>query len=223
MNALYTFLNYFSYLTPIVLLFTIVAGLLLFRQVSLHHRLLIVYLVVAFITDLLLRYFGFVSKRQYNLFIVPFFAFVELLIFGFVYYHTFFSKATKILWIVLSFVVLLIVDALFFSHLFDAKKFQTYSKVITNFAIIAFCLLFYWQELKSDMPNRNLLILNAGVILYFAVNLIIFSSLNFYVNAPMYLLAAFVILNILSAVFFYLFLIYHIWQRGKTPKPLRFG
>ena len=223
MQTLYSLLNYLSYLTPIVLVLSIVLGVVLFKQLAIHYRILLVYFILAFTTDGLLRYFGYVSKRQYNLFVVPFFALGELLVLGYLYYRVFFNKSLLMLGLLMGFVGVLLIDALFFSHLFDPKQFQTYSKLITNIGIVTFCLVFYGQELKLETPRTELITLNAAMVLYFSVNLVIFSSLNFYVNAPIYLVFSFAALNILSAVAFYLFIDYQIWKHGKTPKTLRYG
>ncbi|OJJ20595.1 hypothetical protein BKI52_19265 [marine bacterium AO1-C] len=220
---MYEFFRYFSYTTIIVLLFGCAIGFFCFPRGRSVNRWLILYLVAGLTSELVFRYFGSISAQRYNLFVVPFFAITELIIFSAIYYLHLLKRSPKVFLLGLFGAMLIIMDILFLSQLFVIEQYQTYSKVISDFLIIVYCLLYYRQLLKTNEPNAFYLKLNAGVLSYFVINLLIFSSLNFLVNESINLVIVFWVLNVVASSAFYLFLTYQIWQHGKIRKPLQYG
>lgn len=204
--------------TRIVLWFAGILGCLLYKTLTKKYQLIIVYILLALSIDC----FAFLLKKNalYNLFLLPVYSFIELAIFSKVY-KDYFIKDYRLLLNVFTVFIhsLILLDVAFLCDFFNAKTFYAFSKVITDIGIITFCLLYYWKSLKEDqIINKELLLLNAGFLCYFSINLLIFLSMNFLINASLHLVDPFWILNALSALFLYLFLIYMIWRYGRNPK-----
>jgi len=220
MNQLFV---YFSYITPIVLLYACVVGAYSHSKTLAPLRYCTLYLFLMLVMDLAFRYFGLVASGKYNLFLFPVLALFEFLTWAYIFYRFLLNKSTTVLVIVGLGVGLLLLDTLFVSKLFVLEEYRTYSRAISNLAIITFSLLYYYKSLKDEVPNALYLRLNSGILFYSAINLLVFSSLNFLVNESINLVVAFWVLNIVASNVFYLFLTYQIWQHGKIRKPLQYG
>lgn len=162
----------------------------------------------------------FRAINNYNLFLLPIYSFIELVIFSKLYFTFFIKKPNPLLHKIITFIYILIVlDFLFLCDLFNAETFYAFSKVITDLAIMGLCLNYYWMVLKEEAPiNKELLLLNSGFMSYFSINCFIFLSINFLVNESLDLVTPFWVINALSVLFLYLFLTYMIWQHGKIQK-----
>ena len=199
-----------SSLSPITLVFGIIVGLWYLRYICDSYRLLVVYLAGAFIMDLLFRYFGFYSPLKYNLFLFPIFGFFELSVLSVLYYKYIFKSISKSLLVFIVFMLLIITFEIFsINKLLQIKTFYSFGKVIADVSIIWFCLLYYWQVFKGKIPVKSKYgALNAAILIYFSVNLVISLPLNFLVNEKLSVVIFFWVINLISILLFYLFLIY---------------
>lgn len=210
-------------LSPITLMVGLIVSLLYFRYISKGYRLLIVYLAGALIMDLLFRYFGSYSHLKYNLFLFPIFGFFELAVLSVLYYKYIFKGISKSLLVFIVTMLLLIACEIFsINKLLEIKTFYSFGKVIADVSIIWFCLLFYWQVFKGEIPVKSKYgTLNAAILIFFSINLVISLPLNFLVNEKLSVVIFFWVINLISVLLFYFFLIYLIWQDGKTRKILQ--
>jgi len=212
-----------SSLSPITLMLGIIVGLRYLRYICKGYRLLVVYLAGAFITDLLFRYFGYYSHLKYNLFLFPIFGFFELVVISVLYYKYIFKRVSKSLFAFTVTMLLLITGEIFsINKLLQIKTFYSFGKVIADVSIIWFCLIYYWQVFKGEIPVKSKYgTLNAAILIYFSINLVLSLPLNFLVNEKLNVVVIFWIVNLISMLLFYFLLIYLIWQDGKTRKILR--
>lgn len=212
-----------SAISPVVLLIGVIAGIIYFKQLKASYRLVVIYLAICLVTDLFCRFWGYFSDLKYNLFLIPIFGFLELVVFSILYYRYIFrNKSNSLLLFIAAMFLLILSEIAFASKLFHRETFHSYGKVIADASVVFFCLLYYWKVFKGQIPiNSEYNLLNAVVFVYYSVNLFIFLAVNFLVNAKLTFVIFFWAVNLISMVLFYLILIYLIWQNGKTRKILQ--
>jgi len=212
-----------SFASPVVLLVGIIVGLLNFSRLNASYRIIVVYLTICFVTDLLYRYLGIYSHLKYNLFLIPIFGFLELVVFSILYYrHILQNKSNSLMLFIGTMLLLILSEIAFATKLFHRETFHSYGKVIADASVVFFCLLYYWKVFKGQIPiNSEYTLLNAAIFVYYSVNLFIFLSVNFLVNAKLNFVVFFWVVNLISMVLFYLILIYLIWQNGRIRRIMR--
>jgi hypothetical protein len=217
------FYNLITPASPIVLFIGIVISIFYFRNLSNGFRVIFGYLLMSLFIDLLTRYFGFYSHLKYNLFLFPIFGFLELAFLSTLYYkYILHSKSIPLLLFIIFMLLLIVVDFVFFSKLFDRKSFQSFGRVISDSTIIYLAMIYYLKLVQGKVVMRSdINILNGTVIIYYSINLILYLFINFLVNASIQIITVFWMINLVTLIAFYLILIYLIWQDGKTPKLLR--
>jgi hypothetical protein len=118
--------------------------------------------------------------------------------------------------------LLIVVEFVFVSKLFDGKSFQSFGKVIADSTIISLAMIYYLKLVQGKVVMRSdINILNATIIIYYSINLTHDLFINFLVNASIHFITVFWAVIFISIIAFYLILIYLIWQDGKTRKILR--
>jgi hypothetical protein len=214
--------NIISFTSPFVLLVGVLFGVLKFRRLKKSNQLLVFYLGFSLTFDLLSRYFGYIAQSKYNLFLIPIYGFLELGFLSVLYYRYILRSKSKYLLSFIVFMHLLILVEIFFGKgLFHPESFQSFGKVIADASIILYSIYFYLKIFKGQIPIRSeYAFLNAVVLIYFSINLIIYLAINFLVNAQFKLVVAFWIINLLSVIIFELILISLLWKDGRTRKTL---
>jgi len=214
--------NIISFTSPFVLLVGVLFGVLKFRRLKKSNKLLVFYLGFSLTFDLLSRYFGYIAQSKYNLFLIPIYGFLELGFLSVLYYRYILRSKSKYLLSFIVFMHLLILVEIFFGKgLFHPESFQSFGKVIADASIILYSIYFYLKIFKGQIPIRSeYAFLNAVVLIYFSINLIIYLAINFLVNAQFKLVVAFWIINLLSVIIFELILISLLWKDGRTRKTL---
>lgn len=210
-------------ITELSMLVAGVIGCYLYQNLPLRYRLITLYILLAISTDLLTIYFR--TYWGYNLFLLPIYSFIELVIFSKLYVSSFIKKEIPILRRLIFFAqALTVLDLMFICNLFHIQTFHAYSKVITDIIVITYCLMYYFKILTGELSfSKELFLLNSSFVYYFSINVLIFLSVNFLINESLYLVTPFWMINALSALFLYNFLTYMIWQHGKSQKILRSG
>lgn len=202
---------------------SVALGLLLIGRLNKTYLLILLYLILSLVTNELTIYFR--ENAGYNLFLLPVYSFLELLIFSYLYLTVFIKHQQR--WLVYFSILmhlLIALDLAFLTDLFNAETFFAFGKVVSDITIVVFALIYYKNVLEEKQTiEREYLVLNAGFVSYFALNLLIFSSINFLINESLSLVDPFWILNAASTLAFYLFLMYMLWQHGKTRKTLPSG
>jgi hypothetical protein len=217
------FWNLIFLTSPIVLLIGIFIGIFIYGHLSKGFRVIVYYLVICLITDLISRYFGSYSHLKFNLFLIPIFGFLELVVFSTLYYkYILQSKSIPLLLFMILMLLLIVFEFVFADKLFNQKSFWSFGKVIADLSIISFCLLYYWEVFKGEIEVRDdISFLNATVIVYYSINMILYLFINFLVNENLRIVNVFWMVNLISMISFYLVLIWLIWQDGKTRKILQ--
>lgn len=217
------FMTLISSISPILLSLGIIIGIFYYRNLSKGFRVIFAYLVMSLIFDLVYRYFGFYSHLKYNLFLQPIFGFLELVFFSTLYYkYILQSKSIPLLLYIIFMLLLIVVEFVFVSKLYNPKSFQSFGRVIDDSAIISLSMIYYWKLVQGKVIMRSdINILNATVIIYYSINLIHYLFINFLVNASIQIITVFWMINLITLISFYLVLIYLIWQDGKTRRILQ--
>lgn len=210
-------------ISPLILFFGIIVGLYYRKHLIGCFRLLLTYMVFGFVSELVLRFFGYYSIVKYNLFLIPIYALLELLLFSILYYkHVVKSKSRFFLYFIFVLLGLILIDLSRIGSMFNASSFQSYGKVIADAGIVVFCLIYYLDVVKGKIkPTFELNLLNAASITFFSLNLIIFLAINFLVNASYDIVMFFWNFNLVIVCLYYIIIIYLIWRNGKTRKSLR--
>jgi hypothetical protein len=211
-------LEIFLFLPPIILFTGLLVGTIVYKRINTHYKLILLYLVLCFVTDILNRYFGNIFKS--NLILFPIFSFIELSIFSVLYYLFIIKSSSKLLKFFIAIVLLFIIVDIANVDMYNTKSFQSYGKVFDNLTVILLSLLYIWKLLKNtdNTFDKHLPVFNFGVLMYFSVNLLIFIPLNFLVNSQSHVIYYFWMINLVVTILFYLFLIYMIWLNGKILK-----
>lgn len=214
--------NIVTFISPIILIVGVLLGIFMFKRLKKSNQLLVFYLGFSLTFDILSRYFGYIAQSKYNLFLIPVYGFLELGFLSVLYYRYILRSKSKYLLSFIVFMHLLILVEIFFGKgLFHPESFQSFGKVIADASIILYSIYFYLKIFKGQIPIRSeYAFLNAVVLIYFSINLIIYLAINFLVNAQFKLVVAFWIINLLSVIVFELILISLLWKDGRTRKTL---
>jgi hypothetical protein len=210
-------------LSPFILILGVIIGIYYRKHLSGCFRLLLAYLILGIITELISKYWGYYSSLKYNLFLIPIYGLMELMLFSILYYKYIIKTKSKVfLYLILILLGLVLVDLSRIGSMFKASSFQSYGKVIADAGIVVFCLIYYLDVVKGRIkPTFELNLLNAASIIFFSLNLIIFLAINFLVNASYGIVMFFWNFNLVIVCLYYIIIIYLIWRNGKTRKSLR--
>ena len=203
---------YVSKISPVVLVIGILIGAIYFKRLPTFYRVIILYLIWGLLAEFR---FGFKGDAESNLFFVPVYAVVEFIFFSFLY-GRFILQKNWVLMIAFAFYLsLLVVDVWLISQTLDPQYYRSYSKAIADFAIVTYCLFFFFLELRGSVIRREYMVFNAGSLLFFSINFLIHISLNFLVNAPLTVTLGFWLVNIISVISYYIFITQRLWVCGR--------
>lgn len=96
--------------------------------------------------------------------------------------------------------------------------FQSYDRAIYSFVIMLYSLYFLYQLVGGVRREREEMILNSGVLIFFALDAFLAIGTNFLVNESLVLVGWFWIGRALTLQFFYASMIHFLWRTGKIPK-----
>lgn len=154
---------------------------------------------------------------------IPFYALVELFLFSWIYVKYLLKPHSKLLMVFLAAIHMLILAEIIFSPwLYTRNGFFSISKPIANFSITLLCLIKYYQIVTTQKKKENQnLALNAIVLTFFSINLLIFLSINFLITNNPTIVGYFWFFNLITVILFYISLIILLWQNGRTRFSLR--
>lgn len=214
------FMEYISYSITLILLVGVVIGAIGRQNLDAPMKYLHGYLVFALLSDVAFRALG---NLGYNLFAIPIYAFLELLILSFFFYKYLLKGRSLVLYVLGIAITGLLIDGLFFSQLFSVSGYQSLGKVIEDFMLVFLSLNYYFLWIKGQVKESSWLLLNGMMLVYFLINLILFASINFLVNEVTDLIIWFWAINNIVTVIYYSFIAYYLWQHGKTRPHLQRG
>ena len=215
---------YASYLSPLVLSIGIIAGIVLRNNLDYKYRVLTGYIFFLLLIDSIHRYWGLLTVSRNNLFVNSIYGLGELTILAMVYFKgKLIPKGKPVIIFLIVSSALIIID-IFYSFNLSAQEYQTYGKTISNFTLVVFSLVCLFRIIKGESEiEREIVLFNFCVLIFFAMDLIILLSINFLINAELKVSISFWYIRLISTILFHSFLIYLIWRNGRTRKYLRSG
>lgn len=213
-------MEYISYSITAVLVVGVLLGIVKYKGLPASLRFLHLYLFFGLATDLAFRGLG---ELGYNLFFIPIYALLELYILALFFYRHIFNQSRPILYIAMFTALLIAADVLLLSNLFAAKTFTTYSRFLQDLVIVLYCLWWYYAWLKGRLKTPRWQLFINVTLVYFTVNLLLFTSVSFLINEARQFISWFWLLNNILTVVFYACITYYLWQHGKTQPTLQRG
>lgn len=210
-----------TWIVPFIL-FIGCTAIYIFRNIKeSYQKIIYTYLLLSLFFDLSSRYWSY--RFQENLNFIALFALVELILFYLFYYLTLLPKL-KILGLIPAillfiYIVLDIVNI----KIETVLHFQTYTRCLSSIYIVVSSIVFYFYMLKDTFVEKQILKLNAIILLYFSLNFIFYLPINFIVNVPLSISLLLWLFNLFLLVFFYFYLLTHLWRYGKIKKQSFFG
>ncbi len=203
-----------------ILTLGIMVGAYYYSSLNSISRLLLFYLLASFIFDILSRVIGMVNGN--NLILWPLLGLLELAVFSKLYLK--FIKKRKGIWtLVLMGIVYMLLEIVYIDS-GNETAFQPYSKIVASFLVVLMVLVYFFQNIDSEVKiSRNKLYLNFTILVFFAFNLVLLLPLNFLINEGSDLSFSVLLVYLIVNLLFYSYLIYFIWKNGKNPKPLLYG
>ena len=191
------------------------------------HRGLLYYLLLMFFVDRLSAYIVYFIPS--NHIVLPIYALVEVLFFTWFYNYQLFEKPKVPLLLLGVSGAIYICWELVFDFMISVKSaedFQPYCKVVDNFVIIVFALIYLHKKMSHYTDARwDNLWLNLSVLIFYTCTLIIFLPFNFLVNAASNVTFYFWMLNVILVIMFYGFAGLLIFKQGRaaTAAARQFG
>ncbi len=216
---LYNFLDTLTYLSPIIAFIGAVGGVVFWNKLKRLKRYLVIYLCSAFLVDVISRVVSYYYGN--NLFFIPLFGLLELIIFSLIFIHLIPSK-----WIGLICLPGLgyILYELVMINSSDIDHFQSYSRVVDSFILVVFGVVYYARKIIRDADlNKDEFQLVGAVLFYGALSLIYFLPINFFVNENTNFNLLFWLTYLVLNLLFYSYLTWKIWKNGKIRKQFLYG
>lgn len=208
-------------LIPILLLLGIVMGIFYYAVLKMKYRLLLFYLAGCLVTDILCRVAGELYRN--NLMFIILFSLFELVFFSIFYQINFFKRKVPLYSMATVTGAVFVVYELYSLKNFNPVEFQTYSKISCLFIIIIMAIHYFFEKINKNQLKDADMRLNAVCIIYFSITLILFLPVNFLINVDSSVKFYFWLINLITTMLFYLFLIQEIWKNGSTQKQLQSG
>jgi hypothetical protein len=215
-----------SYLSPLVLLAGCVIGGITYKKNPAVSRWIFLYLLVSLALDILSRYWGKISSDKNNLFLLSVNGLIDLIFFSRLYLKFMgfsYPKLVKVVTIIIgSFAA---VSVVLRGTKGGAPDFQVYDKMMCDGAIFVFALASMFDLLRGkEELRREIVRINATVLLYSALNMLMSLIMNFLINTGFKTIAGyFWVLRLGLVITLYLILIHIIWQTGKNRKHWLYG
>lgn len=213
-----------SYISPIVMLIGITIGVFFYRNLFRNARIVHLYIICSLAVELISRILPYFLSMKRNLFMIPIWASIELILFYYLFKNELKGKTAAFIksFVVLSFGVLLYEITILMLD-FTPGSYSYIGKLFCNFSIVLITLNSIKKGLE-DITSSSLNFLFNGITLgFYLLNLIIFVSINFLTGASLRIVTVFWLFNMFTTVAYQIFLSYFLWQNGKTQKYSRFG
>lgn len=210
-----------TYIIPIVLIAGIGIGIYYYKFIKKEYRLLLLYLGICLVTDIISRIVGVIYGN--NLIFIVIFSFLELLFFSIYYQIAFFKRRIWVYTIISSIALIFIAWEIVDLWNVPPSEFQSYSRVISGFFIIAIAINYLFEKIEEKQKQSSLIKLNYAFIIFYSLHLIFFLPINFLINVPSSIKFYFWSANLLLMVTFYVYLGREIWRNGLTQKRLHSG
>ncbi|WP_417368176.1 hypothetical protein [Flavobacterium beibuense] len=215
------FIKEITILSPIMLALSLVTGLFYYNFIKREYRLLLVYIGICLISDIISRIVAVIYGN--NLILIVIFSFFELLFFSIYYQLAFFKRKIWVYTLITTIALIYIAWEIVDLWNVPPSEFQSYSRVISGFFIIAIAINYLFEKIEEKQKQSSLIKLNYAFIIFYSLHLIFFLPINFLINVPSSIKFYFWSANLLLIVTFYVYLGREIWRNGLTQKRLHSG
>lgn len=211
-------LEYLTLISPFLLFVGMVIGVAFYSKLEDSHRLLVIYLFVAFLIDILSRLMGIYYNN--NLILIPLFGLFELLLLSRLYFKHLIPVKSGVWSILIAFLV--VFNLVEIVLLFDVtpEDFSGYSRALDSLAIVILSIVFYLKQIANDQELKpGFFFLNTLIFVFHSLNLILYLPLNFLINENSNVKFHFWSISLVLTLIFYISIIRILWTYGKNPKP----
>ncbi len=216
------YIDVLTYISPALLLLGIVCGMYYFLHLKKGDRVIILYLFLSLVVDFCGRFLG--RFLENNLIMWTVLAMVELIVFAFVFYvlnqERNFWKERVVTLIGLAYMI----SELIWLDPSKVTSFQTYSKPLAAFLIVVIAMWYMYHHFQYEkvITYRRLRLVLA-IFIYFSLNTILLLPMNFLVSKTSPLVFYVWLSYLILTLTFYSFLIFHLWNNGRSRRPLHSG
>ena len=208
---------YLGDLCRLVLVVGVFIGIFRYKKLDSLNKSIFCYLLLMLIVDLSTKIITKIAGVSAIMF--PFFSFIELSFFIYLYNKHLLRKPSIIL-ISLGGIALIYIVAEFLQYFIfnklDLKQFQPYCKIADNFVIIIMALVFYYQKINSFNETKwNNFRLNTVVLIYFTINTIVLLPFNFIINENIGVRFYIWTVNVIVVLLFYSYLMALVWNNSR--------
>lgn len=203
--------------SPAILIVGMLIGFSRFKKLNIIYKYITAYLCLMFLADMASRIEVGLGDNNFFFFLV--YSFTEAVFFLLFYNKVLFKKPHRGL-LILGFIGLayILSEIILFENV-GAKEFQPYAKVVDNFIIILLTLGYFYEKINNYSNTRwENFQLNAVILAFFTINLILFLPLNFLINEATNLKFYFWLGLLFITVLFYLYLTIKLWKNGNSRK-----
>ena len=165
------YLPLFNYVTLALLAVLSILTSLKFRKNELPWKIVAIYLIGSFITNLIT--YGFWEMKWNNLKILHFYCLFQFLAFSAFYWSTAKNRTKRYLIPIFSGTVssLLIANSIWNESLQD---FNSMGVFISNGTIVIYSVAYFFEVLGAEINTKKYLIINSGILLFISESLVIF-------------------------------------------------
>lgn len=199
----------------------VLIAMILYKYGTAFSRKLVIYLALMGLVEVLSYILGYVLKMS-NYILLPFYCFLELSFFLYLY-RKFFLKHNFVVFKILGALGLLYIAGetlwFFVINKADLINFQPYCKVADNFVIICMTLSFlYYRMTEFNETKWDNFWINIVFLVYFTFDMIFFLPFSFIVSAGNNIKFIFWILHQVSLLLLYGYLLLRIIKDVRLVK-----
>lgn len=207
----------FTLLTSLILAAGVITGIVKSRNFSRMHWVLLAYLVVELLLEQVSRHFGTTGNRN-NLIFLSVAGLIDV-VFYTVFYQFFLFRKRR-LWLgIVSGAIFLLLLYMGMNKSVNATVFNSYDKVISNALVVLYAIVSSFDLITGTDPvRREVMRINAVVLLAYALDILFAMTLNFLINVDKSYAIYFFVLRIAFIQLLYLIFGITLWQTGKNRK-----
>lgn len=213
MDFIYLFIDYTSYITPIVLVFAI---LLSYKRKNFDYtvKVLFYYCMLGLTNDILSR----LSSRLMgsNLIYINIYNLIELVCLYLIIKSNS-IHINKLYNYIFGIFILYNAFEFWVIDFNNFEQYQSYSRSINSIFLLIITLIHITKDLKKD-EEFYLSKLFTFLIIYLTFSAFINLPINYLVNYDNIVIFIIWFLNMLNINIFYIFIVYHLWENGKIQR-----
>lgn len=215
---IHTLFYAFSFLSPLILLTGIIVGAVFYRAISASGRLIWWYFLAMFLIDVTSRLVLLTSSKN-NLIFLSIAGIADVAFLSVLYLRYFQITYRKLLMLLSVTVLLNALLSVLVRDIGVIANYNGYDKSFCDGLLIIFALISTLDQLNGRKPlHHGVLGINAGILLYYSMDLLLSLVWNFLINAGVEMVFYFVFLRLALLLILYSIFVYNLWQTGKNRK-----